>query len=90
MINMTVIKRFIAGAVCPRCGKQDTLRMYRDDEREHRDCVQCDFSDSLRLDGEPEITELETRVTAKERPSDKTEDVQPLKFFPNPSLRRDH
>lgn len=89
---MSVIKRFIAGAVCPRCGEQDTLRMHRDDEREHRECVRCDFADSLRLDGEPEVAELETRVTPKAEPPAKVADesVQPLKFFPNPNLRRDH
>jgi len=80
---MSVIKRFIAGAVCPRCAEMDTLRVYRDEEHEHRECVRCDFTDSMRLDGEPEAKELETRVNKAPKPQ--PAQAQPLKFFPNPS-----
>lgn len=59
---MEPVKRFIAGAVCPRCGKMDSVRMHRDEEREHRECIECGFSDSLRLDGRPEPKEIDTRV----------------------------
>jgi len=86
---MSVVKRFIAGAVCPRCNQMDTLRMYRDDEREHRECVKCDFTDTMRLDGQPEPEELETRVN-KAAP-ELEPDTQPLLFHPNPGLQRtDH
>ncbi|MCV6587701.1 MAG: YheV family putative metal-binding protein [Marinobacterium sp.] len=86
---MTVVKRFIAGAVCPRCNQMDTLRMYRDDEREYRECVKCDFTDAMRLDGQPEAEELETRVNRTT--PELSEDVQPLLFHPNPGLQRnDH
>lgn len=86
---MSVVKRFIAGAVCPRCNQMDTLRMYRDEEREHRECVKCDFTDSMRLDGQPEPEELETRVN---KVAEELEpDTQPLLFHPNPGLQRtDH
>ncbi|MFB9885994.1 YheV family putative zinc ribbon protein [Balneatrix alpica] len=78
---MTPIKRFIAGAVCPRCAKQDTLRMYRDEEREYRECIACDFSDSLRLDGQPDTqAELPTRVN-QSGPAVREEDVQVIKLF---------
>lgn len=40
-------KRFIAGAVCPRCGVQDRLRLFSVDGAAHRDCVACGFSDVL-------------------------------------------
>lgn len=84
------VKRFIAGAVCPRCSQMDTLRMYRDEEREYRECIRCDFTDSMRLDGEPDAPEeLETRVNQTAKPLE--EDVQPLLFVPNPGLKRnDH
>ncbi|MGB0732330.1 MAG: YheV family putative zinc ribbon protein [Pontibacterium sp.] len=88
---MAVVKRFIAGATCPRCAAQDTLRMYRDEEREYRECVECDFSDSMRLDGVEETSpeELETRVNRDPEPL--AEDVAPLKFVANPeSKRKDH
>ena len=60
---MTIVKRFIAGAVCPRCAEMDTLKMYRQDGREYRECVRCDFSDSMAMDGSDQpAEELETRV----------------------------
>lgn len=36
-------RRFIAGAVCPRCGEQDKIVVDLDTDR--RECVSCDFSD---------------------------------------------
>ncbi|MFP8966759.1 YheV family putative zinc ribbon protein [Pokkaliibacter sp. CJK22405] len=77
-----MIKRFIAGAVCPRCAKQDTIRMYRDEEREYRECVACDFADSMRLDGQPDHKEeelIQTRVN--QGPAVREDGVQVLKFF---------
>ena len=36
---MTVIKRFIAGAVCPRCGEMDKLKAWTEDDTQYRECV---------------------------------------------------
>jgi len=36
-------RRFIAGAVCPRCGKMDKLVI--DLDTDLRECVSCGFSD---------------------------------------------
>lgn len=94
---MTIVKRFIAGAVCPRCAEMDSVRMYRDEEREYRECVKCGFQDSLRLDGRPEPAELTTRVSGER--SDKApavsagerEQAVPIRFHPNPGAKRhDH
>ena len=51
-------KRFIAGAVCPRCGVMDRIVVSGDGEQ--RSCVDCGFSD-----GRPEDTpeQVPTRVT---------------------------
>ncbi len=84
---MTVVKRFVAGAVCPRCGQLDCIRMYRDEEREYRECVRCDFEDSQRLDGAPEPAELETRVNRAKPVLDPGE--RPLRFVSNP-VKKDH
>ncbi len=67
---MSVIKRFIAGAVCPRCGQMDTIRTYRNDIREYRECVKCDYVDGQNLDGstQEEPEELETRVNRNAAP----------------------
>lgn len=42
-----IIKRFIAGAVCPSCGTQDTVRLFEKNGRDVRECVECDFSDEI-------------------------------------------
>ena len=39
-------KRFIAGALCPACGKMDTIYVLMGDEGTSRHCCQCDFSES--------------------------------------------
>ncbi len=58
---MSSIKRFIAGAVCPRCGELDKLTMYTSDAGEQvRDCVRCGYSDRMTDDGP--VDELGTRV----------------------------
>ena len=86
---MSVIKRFVAGAVCPRCAKMDTIRVYRNEIREYRECVKCDYKDCQNLDGSPEpVSELATRVNS-EKPVNasgaKIDQVisQPINFDPN-------
>lgn len=51
-------KRFIAGAVCPRCGVMDRIVVSADGES--RECIACHFSDERPADT-PQP--LETRVT---------------------------
>lgn len=83
---MTVIKRFVAGAVCPRCGALDSIRVYRNEIREYRECVRCDYVDGQNLDGsslQPE--ELATRVN---QPPVAEPASQPLRFVPNPKLNK--
>lgn len=92
---MSVVKRFIAGAVCPRCAQMDSVRMYRDEEREYRECVKCGFEDSLRLDGRPDPEELETRVSAERSDkapgsSDSERDQVQVINFDTGLNRRDH
>ena len=50
-----MVKRFIAGALCPSCGAADALRVehYTDDAgvaQMARDCVDCGFTDTLAAD----------------------------------------
>lgn len=81
---MAIVKRFIAGAVCPRCAAMDSVRMYRQDGREYRECVKCGFEDSLSLDGRPDPEELETRVNHEAEAGDA---VQEIKFYTNPNKK---
>ena len=57
---MTVKKRFIAGAVCPRCGEMDKLLSYTNDEGVYKECVACDFVEKQAV--QVELNELDTRV----------------------------
>ncbi len=59
---MTIVKRFIAGAVCPRCGEMDKLKAWTEDDIQYRECVACDFTDEMSLTAPPELAEPATRV----------------------------
>ena len=80
------VKRFIAGAVCPRCGVMDRLRTHRDEVREYRECIDCGYEDAMRLDGEPEAAELQTRVNQEK--SGLADNEQVIQFVANPKRKR--
>lgn len=42
---MKAKKRFIAGAACPHCQAQDTLRWWIDNNVELVECVECDYTE---------------------------------------------
>lgn len=54
------IKRFVAGAVCPRCGEMDRLVTYTNDAGTYKECVNCDYEEKQLVQVEP--GEMETRV----------------------------
>lgn len=58
-------RRFIAGAVCPRCGEMDKLLV--DSETNRRECVSCGYGDARPADAQ---TELRTRVNRPGRLQD--------------------
>jgi uncharacterized metal-binding protein (TIGR02443 family) len=53
-------RRFMAGAVCPRCSTMDSIVVYNLDGKDFRECVNCDFKEEMRLN--IATSELETRV----------------------------
>ncbi|MFV8782860.1 YheV family putative zinc ribbon protein [Microbulbifer sp. SA54] len=53
-------RRFIAGAVCPRCSEMDRIVNYKLGDKNYRECVACGFKDEIRLQATPR--ELDTRV----------------------------
>ncbi len=86
---MKPIKRFIAGAVCPRCSELDKLRTWRDEIKEYRECVQCQYQDAMRLDGRNDVDELATRVNQTDsllKPAQPTPDEQVLNLMPMPAV----
>ena len=92
---MSIVKRFVAGAVCPRCGQMDTIKVYRNEIREYRECIRCDYKDGQNLDGSPEqVTELTTRVNQPQAeaiaaPKIAPVTVQAIKFDPAPNREKD-
>jgi len=77
---MATPKRFIAGAVCPRCAEMDKIMMFTtDDDDQARECVACGFTDAVSDTPEPTNPELETRVNKLGNEDDHT--VKQVVFF---------
>ncbi len=55
-------RRFIAGAVCPKCTQLDKIVTYSQEGKTFRECVSCGFKDELRIT--PQQRELQTRVNS--------------------------
>ncbi|WP_278959528.1 YheV family putative zinc ribbon protein [Aquipseudomonas alcaligenes] len=80
-------KRFIAGAVCPACSAQDTIKMWDEDGTPHRECVACGYADTLNAQGQSVPKEIGTRVNRAE-PKPAASKGQAVQFFPNPKLKK--
>lgn len=53
-------RRFVAGAVCPRCSAMDKLVVFNEEGKDYRECVSCGFKEEMRLN--IAASELSTRV----------------------------
>lgn len=73
-------KRFIAGAICPRCAEMDKLRTWEQNGIRYRDCVACDFFEQLPIEEPTTGDELETRVTRR-RDAPQENDFQPVRIL---------
>ena len=86
------LRRFIAGAVCPRCAEMDKLVLYRNDEGQQvRECVRCGYSELMTDQGPAD--ELETRVNQPrvgEQPLGHEDEVQVVTLVDPGATRRDH
>ena len=72
-------RRFIAGAVCPRCAQLDSIYIYQQDSVDVRACIDCDFEEQANFDRP--VKELATRVN---QPNDKTVvEIQTIKIINN-------
>ncbi|MWJ29456.1 YheV family putative metal-binding protein [Halomonas sp. ZH2S] len=76
---MAVIKRFIAGVICPRCAEMDRIRAWEQNGIRYRECVSCDFFEQLAIEDEA-LGELNTRVN-QVRDEQKQQDVQPVRIL---------
>lgn len=71
-------KRFIAGAVCPRCGEIDRIVAFTENQVNRKECVACGFNETL--DKAAFLVEPETRVTRQRKSETK---AQPIRFYPS-------
>ena len=71
-------RRFVAGAVCPRCSEMDKLVVYNEDGKDYRECVSCGYKDEMRFP--QQARELDTRVNNSEE--DKAGQTQVVKILP--------
>lgn len=60
---MSVKKRFIAGAICPKCNKLDSILLCITDDDEHIQCVHCDYYEEKPIQKQPEKKPSESAVT---------------------------
>ena len=73
---MATQKRFIAGAICPRCAEMDRIRSWEQHGIRYRECVSCDFFEQLPIE-EQAMPELETRVNREPQ----ADDLQTVKIL---------
>ncbi|EIK46241.1 hypothetical protein O59_000262 [Cellvibrio sp. BR] len=77
-------RRFVAGAVCPRCSEMDKLVVYSEEGKDYRECVACGFKDEMRF--KFATRELETRVNQTD---DEKSEVQVVNILPFPADKSD-
>jgi len=80
MMNRAPKRQFISGAVCPRCSEHDTIIVYKTDEQDYRECVECGFNEAMRF--KPQVNELTTRVNKSE--VDIKRETQVVRFVNSP------
>ncbi len=71
-------RRFVAGAVCPRCSEMDKLVVYNQDGKDYRECVACGYKEEMHF--KPVTRELDTRVNQTEE--EKKDAVQVINILP--------
>ena len=77
-------RRFIAGAVCPRCAKMDKIIMYDDQRGERwRECVACGFKDKIiEATGADEPVTRVNQARLGEKPLAHEDEIQIVKLMP--------
>lgn len=82
------LKRFIAGAVCQRCGEQDKVRAWEDIDANlmRRECVACGHEDVIAM--KSEVDEVPTRVNYTDPVFD--EDIKPVRILMDDEPKRSH
>jgi uncharacterized metal-binding protein (TIGR02443 family) len=72
-------KRFIAGAVCPKCAEMDRLVSYTNDDGTFKECVACGFLEKQIV--QIETNELGTRVNHFPEGEEEQDDIQVVQLI---------
>lgn len=59
-----MVMRFIAGATCPACGEQDSIRAEIKADLQYRECVACGFTETVDPNAQP-VQQPVSRVSPK-------------------------
>tara|TARA_R110002072_G_scaffold45422_6_gene126375 strand:+ start:26786 stop:27022 length:237 start_codon:yes stop_codon:yes gene_type:complete len=70
---MNTPKRFIAGAVCPKCAEMDRLVSYSNDNDTFKECVACGFIEKQLV--QVARNELDTRVNHSPAPEEEAAQI---------------
>ncbi len=57
-------RRFIAGAICPKCKLRDKIVVFSEEQQQYRECVECGFKEKMHF--QSQAAELATRVNHAE------------------------
>lgn len=74
-------KRFIAGAICPKCAQLDVIKSWQTATHQEQECVECGHTASMPLEVEnlANPKELPTRVNQSQpKPEDEIQVVKIL------------
>ena len=84
-------KRFVAGAVCPRCAEMDKLVMFNDaQDRQVRECVRCGYTDAMGDNGPEELTTRVNQPRVGEQPLPHEDEISVVQIIDPGAKRRDH
>jgi uncharacterized metal-binding protein (TIGR02443 family) len=67
-------RRFIAGAVCPKCAVMDKLVVFKKDDKSFRECVSCGYHQEMKFS--PTFKPLPTRLDLAKEKAKKDEESQ--------------
>lgn len=59
---MTIKRRFIAGAKCPKCEAMDRIVMLTSGEDEWIECIECNYSENRPTHVEPKEPEVADEI----------------------------
>ena len=83
-------RRFIAGAVCPKCEQMDKIQMFDDEDQQRwRECVSCGFKELLVDQPNDSQQEINTRVNqpvAGEKPLAHEDEIQVVQLIDTKKL----